>query len=179
VPVDVAMEVTGMLRGSPRRYFPPFSWFERVAHLVLVEFLRRSFAPELVQARKVDESERVRILGIIAELPEPARKCLEKLTHWTARFLNYSVLNPHAPNQDWADNTDTIKILVDAALVGSEGDGLDGVAWLKNREVGEIVGEFFFGVADNPFRGNEILLPENWDDNVGRMPDAPSSPPEP
>jgi hypothetical protein len=72
-----------------------------------------------------------------------------------------------------------VKILVDAGLVGSEGDGLDGVAWLKNREVGEIVGEFFFVVADNPFRGNEILLPENWDDNVGRMPDAPSSPTQP
>jgi len=34
---------------------------------------------------------------------------------------------------------------------------------LLNREVGEIVGEFIFGPRENPFRGNELLLPKDWD----------------
>jgi hypothetical protein len=37
-------------------------------------------------------------------------------------------------------------------------------AWLKNREVGEAIGGFFFGAEKNLFRGNELLLPKNWDD---------------
>jgi hypothetical protein len=42
--------------------------------------------------------------------------------------------------------------------------GYRGASWIKNREVGEVVGEFFFGAENNPFRGNDILLPKNWDD---------------
>jgi hypothetical protein len=49
-------------------------------------------------------------------------------------------------------------------LVGRDGEGLEGHAWLKNREVGKAIGEFFFGAEKNPFRGNELLLPKNWDD---------------
>ena len=49
-------------------------------------------------------------------------------------------------------------------MIGRDGDGLEGHAWLKHREVGEAVGEFFFGAEKNPFRGNEVLLPKNWDD---------------
>jgi hypothetical protein len=47
-------------------------------------------------------------------------------------------------------------------LIGGEGEGLEGSSWLLNREVGETVGEFTFGPTDNPFRGNELLLPKNW-----------------
>jgi hypothetical protein len=48
-------------------------------------------------------------------------------------------------------------------LIGSEDEGLEGgSSWLKNRDIGEIVGEFFFGAYNNPFRGNEILLPRDW-----------------
>lgn len=49
-------------------------------------------------------------------------------------------------------------------MVGRDGEGLEGHAWLKNREVGEAIGEFFFSAEKNPFRGNELLLPKNWDD---------------
>jgi len=49
-------------------------------------------------------------------------------------------------------------------LIGRDGEGLEGHAWLKNREIGEAVGEFFFGAGKNPFWGNELLLPKNWDE---------------
>jgi hypothetical protein len=41
--------------------------------------------------------------------------------------------------------------------------GLEGSSWLLNRDVGEIAGEFAFGAKDNPFLGNEVLLPKEWE----------------
>jgi hypothetical protein len=126
-PVDVAFgALDDIVRGQASRYLPPFSWFERVTHLVLIEYFRRSFAPELIQARKVQLVEKERLLRIIAGLSERARKCLERLARWTARFLGYSIINPYAPNKDWADDTETINILLEAGLVGSNGEGLQG-----------------------------------------------------
>jgi len=39
------------VRGA-NRYLPQFSWFERLTHLVLIEYLRRLFAPDVVAARR-------------------------------------------------------------------------------------------------------------------------------
>ena len=49
-------------------------------------------------------------------------------------------------------------------MINRDGEGLEAHAWLKNRQVGDAVGEFFFGAEANLFRGNELLLPTNWDD---------------
>jgi hypothetical protein len=145
------------------RYLPLFSWFERLTQMVITEYLRRSFAPEVQQARQLNVAEKERVLGILQTLPQNARDSLERLTLWTARFLGYALINPLAPNKDWADQTATVQMLQDSGLIGSEGDGLQGHSWLKNREVGEIVGEFFFGAEKNPFRDNELLLPKNYE----------------
>lgn len=161
-PADVAAAV-GDIK-TTGRYLPLFSWFERVTHLVLVEFLRRSLAPELVAARTVRLSEKERLLAVIAALPKKARECLARLTRWTARFVGYSLINPYAPNKEWADEAESIRALLEAGLIGTEGEGMQGASWLKDRDVGEVVGEFFFGIEKNPFRGNELLLPKNWDD---------------
>ena len=161
-PVDV-LEATLGIHGAGR-YLPPFSWFERLTHLVLIEYARRSFAPELVTARKVETTEKERLMGVLRALPERVQKDLRRLVLWTAPFLGPSVINPLAPNREWTDRAETLAILVEAGVIGSEGEELQGSSWLKNRDVGEVVGEFFFGAAENPFRGNELLLPKGWDE---------------
>ena len=85
---------------------------------------------------------------------------LERLTRWTCRFVGLAVINPHAPNQEWADSAETVSILKDAGIIGGVGDGLEGSSWLKDREIGEAVGEFVFGTEENPLRNNELLLPK-------------------
>ena len=165
-PMDV-IGATFDIRGADH-YLPPFSWFERLTHLVLIEYLRRSFAPELGATRKAESAEKERLLGLIKALPESVRKDLLRLVQWTARFLGWSVINPFAPNGEWTDRAETVAILHEAGLIGCEGEGLQGASWLKNRDVGEVAGEFFFGSGKNPFRGNELLLPKNWDDSSGQ-----------
>jgi hypothetical protein len=145
------------------RYLPPFSWFERLTHLVIVDFMLRAFAPDVAQTRGNDLAEKELLLVLMAQLPPNVQTSLRSLTHWTARFLGYSVVNPCAPNREWADTVETIMALVDAGLIKSEGTGLEGSSCLRNREIGEAVGEFVFGVSANPFRGNELLLPKAYE----------------
>lgn len=144
------------------RYLPPFAWFERLTHLVIKEYMRRSFAPELVEQKEERLAEREQLLNVLTGLPQNVQDSLRKLTHWTARFLGSNVINPHAPNRQWADSAETVRILFEAGLIGGEGEDLEGSSWLKDREVGETAGEFVFGAKDNPFRGSELLLPMNW-----------------
>ena len=171
--LDTSLDIIG--KG---RYLPAFSWFERLTHLVISEYLRRSFAADVVQTREFNLAEKQRLLGVLQGLPENVRDSLKKLTTWTARYLGYAVINPMAPNNDWADQAETISMLVDAELIGCKGEGLQGTSWLKNREVGEIVGELFFGSATNPFRGNGLLLPKNCEDLFDRNDTAAEVPDE-
>jgi hypothetical protein len=156
--------MAGMDLLTKERYFPLFAWFDRIVHLTICEYLRRSFAPEFVQARVADLLEKQRLIEAVSRLAPTVRECLRKLTLWTAQFLGFTVINPLAPNKDWADSPETIDALRQAGLVSRDGEGLEGHAWLKNREVGEAIGEFFFGAEKNPFWGNKLLLPKNWDD---------------
>lgn len=159
-PVGVVHEVAE-LRGRSR-FVPPLAWFERLTHTVIIEYMRQLLAPELVHAQKERLAEKNHLLEVLEGLPPNARDSLTRLVHWTARFLPLAVINPHAPNKDWADSNETVRILKEADIIGGEGEGLEGSSWLKNREVGEAVGEFVFGVEANPFRGNELLLPRNY-----------------
>lgn len=143
---------------------------------MLIEYARRSFAPHLVVARKAEFAEKKRLLAVVANLPERTRKDLEQLVQWTARFLGASMMNPLAPNREWASDVNTPSILLEAGLIGSEGEGIQRVSWLKNRNIGDAVGEYFFGVAKNPFRGNELLLPKDRD-ALRQSEDAPKSTP--
>ena len=145
-----------------KKFIPPLAWFERLCHIAIIQFLRRFLAPEMERAAQLRLVETERFLKAISELPSNVRESLRKLVNWTLPFLRAAVINPHAPNREWADSEATIAILRDMGLVGGEGDGLAGYSWLRDREIGEIVGEFMFGFAENPFRENELLLPKDW-----------------
>jgi hypothetical protein len=54
----------------------------------------------------------------------------------------------------------SIGALSKAGLIGVEGTSMDGKSWLLDRVVGEVVGEFFFGAEQNPFKGCTVLLPK-------------------
>jgi hypothetical protein len=65
-----------------------------------------------------------------------------------------------APNSEWALDTGSIESLKSAGLIEGDSASMDGRSWIKNREVGEIVGEYFFGVDQNPFKENTVLHPK-------------------
>ncbi len=146
-----------------KKFIPPLGWFERLSHAVMVEYMRRFLAPELAKSDFARLEEKERLLKTISELPQNVQESLRKLTHWTARFLGATIINPHAPNKDWADSSQTVSALLELGIVGGDGEDLEGFSWLKDREIGEVVGEFVFGAGKNPFRDNELLLPKNWE----------------
>lgn len=157
-PIEASMAIE-KIRGK-QRYLPPLSWLERLTHMVITEYLLRSCAPDLMKEHQGKLKEKERLLRGIKALPENVVKALEKLTKWNARWLGASVINPMAPNKEWADASKTVLLLRKKGLIGGEGRGMAGKSWLKDRFVGEVVGEYFFGEAKNPFLGNELLLPE-------------------
>ena len=164
VPVDVSMASVEVLTGGKNADVPAFIWFERMMHFVIREYLRRSFAPEVVKARELNVLEKARLQDVIQDLPDNVRESLRKLTTRTMRFLGFSIINPYAPNGEWADQVTTVMTLRDAGLIGTTDPTMAGSSWLKDREVGEAVGEFFFGQLENPFRGSELLRPKDWDE---------------
>ncbi len=164
-PIEVSF--AEKIRGK-QRYLPPLSWLERLTQMVVAEYLCRSCAPGLIKARQAELAEKERLLTVIQQLPENVTKALEKLTHWTAGFLGLSVINPIAPNEKWADKAKTVVLLHEKGLIGSEGKGMRGKSWLRDRFVGEVVGEYFFGTGKNPFRGNELLLPQGMNESGPR-----------
>jgi hypothetical protein len=145
-----------------KRFIPPLTWFERLCHSTIIQYMRQTLTPDFVFEESSRLEEKSRFLNLISELPENVQESLKKLVYWTARFLGAALINPHAPNIEWADSSETIATLKQKGIISGEGVDLQGSSWLKDREMGEIVGEFVFGVAQNPFRGNEILLPKNW-----------------
>jgi hypothetical protein len=156
-PIEVNLAIE-RIRGK-QRYLPPLSWLERLTQMVITEYLHRSCAPKLIAARQAVVAEKEDLMAQIKQLPENVVNALEKLTKWTAQFIGFSVINPMAPNRKWSDRASTVSLLLDKELISGEGKGLNGKSWLKDRFVGEVVGEYFFGTAQNPFRDNELLLP--------------------
>jgi hypothetical protein len=146
---DVLIELQKLI--GQKRYLPLFSWFERLTHLVIVEYMFRAFAPEQAQSRIAERAEKERLLDVMAALPANVQASLRKLTQWTAGFAGTAIINAHAPNKGSADSPETVAALVQAGLIACEGVGL----------------EFAFGAATNPFRGNEILLPRAYESIFG------------
>jgi len=161
VPLHV---MAALLDQNADRTVPPFGWFERMTQMVIMEYLRCSFAPRLVTERSSRRNERARLLGVIEALEPSTKESLKKLAAWTARFLNFTLINPMAPNSAWADGPDSVLALKTLEIIGTSGDAGSGESWLKNRDVGDAVGEFFYGAATNPFRDNEILLPAGFEE---------------
>jgi hypothetical protein len=159
--VDVRAVAEILALAGSTEFVPPFIWFERLTHFVLREYLFRVIAPTLAQDRASRAKEKDRLLEVIRSLCELARTSLERLTRWTARFVGYDgVINPMAPNREWALDEASIQGLLSAGLIAGDSQSMDGSSWIKNREIGEIVGEFFFGADQNPLKDNTILNPE-------------------
>ena len=148
------------LKGK-QKFIPALGWFERLSHIAIMEFMRRSLAPDIAQAQSSQLAEQEYLLKIISGLPSDVQDSLRKLVYWASQFLGVAVINPHVPNSEWADSPETIANLKEVKIISGEGEGLNGSSWLKDREVGEMAGEVVFGVANNPFRDNELLLPKN------------------
>jgi hypothetical protein len=158
--VSVKAVMQGMTLTGSTRFVPPFVWFERLTHFVLREYLLRVIAPELAQDRARRAREKAKLLEVIAELPQQARDDLERLTSWTVKFVGFAVIGPMATNREWASDEPSIQRLVSAGLIDGDSGSMDGKSWIKNREIGEIIGEFFFGKSQNPLRNNTVLLPK-------------------
>jgi hypothetical protein len=158
IPVRATMDAMKML-GTSSRFVPPFAWFERLTHCVIEEFLVRIVAPEVGKARFQQREALDGMLTKIATLSANTQKSLETLTRWTARFLGYAIIGPMAPNREWAVDLESVAALESDGFIRCGSCTWDGHASLKDRLVGEGVGEFFWNAADNPFRGNDILEP--------------------
>jgi hypothetical protein len=147
------------------RTVPSFGWFERMTQMVITEYLRRSFAPFVVAQRSSRSEEKARLLGVIGALEPPAKESLQRLVAWTVRFVNLAIINPMAPNSEWADGPASVQSLKERRIIGTSGDATSDSSWLKNRDVGEAVGEFFYGAPTNPLRDSDILLPVGFDED--------------
>jgi hypothetical protein len=145
--------------GISRPFVPPFAWFERLTHYVIEELLARIVAPKVGQARLARREALDGMLERISTLPANTQKSLETLTRWTAGFLGYAVIGPMAPNHKWAADLESITTLESNGLIRCDSSTWEGSSRLKDRLVGEAVGEFFWNSSDNPFRGNDILEP--------------------
>ncbi|MGB7439299.1 MAG: hypothetical protein WBR26_05930 [Candidatus Acidiferrum sp.] len=162
IPIGVVTDLINL--PEQKRPVPPVIWFERVVHLVIGEFMTRTFAIELVKKIQEHRDKRAALLEVIKKLPDPAKDSLARLTKWTARWVGYAVIGPYAPNKEWADSPKSVEALRAAGLVEVKGSDAEGSSTLKNRRVGEAAGEFVFGSADNPLRDSELLLPEGFGD---------------
>jgi hypothetical protein len=96
----------------------------------------------------------------IGALPANALQSLDQLTNWTVQYLGLAIIGPMARNRDWATDLEAISLLESQGLIRCESCTWEGSSLLKNRLVGEAVGEYFWNASENPFRGNEILEPQ-------------------
>jgi hypothetical protein len=151
----------GMDLVNKSRFVPAFVWFERLTHFLLREYLFRIIAPELAEKRAKQMEEKRRLLEIIKGLPPSAQESLECLTKWTAKFVGYAVVGPMAPNSEWAVDEASIQSLASAGLIEGASQSLEGTSWIKNREIGNAIGEFFYGADHNLLRDSTILPPKS------------------
>ena len=98
-------------------FVPPFIWFERLAHSVLCEYLFRVIAPEIAEDRARQAIEKAHLFETINGLCERQRDSLKRLTHWTVRFVGAAVVNPGAPNREWALDEASIRTLRSAGVI--------------------------------------------------------------
>jgi hypothetical protein len=95
---------------------------------------------------------------VIKALCDRERQSLERLTRWTARFVDAAIIGPKAPNREWALDEASIHTLSESGLISGDLE-MEGTSSIKNREIGEVLGDFFFGTGQNPLRENTILPP--------------------
>jgi len=140
------------------RFVPVLVWFERLTHFVLREYLFRVIAPKLAAEREEKERAKDKLTAVIKALCDRERQSLERLTRWTARFVDAAIIGPKAPNREWALDEASIHTLSESGLISGDLE-MEGTSSIKNREIGEVLGDFFFGTGQNPLRENTILPP--------------------
>lgn len=144
-------------------FVPPFSWFERLVHSCLIEYLKRQHAPELTRQDAEAKAEREQIAQLVEQLDVDQREALERLVRWTAQFIGTNLIGPWAPNRDWVDSPTIVESLKDLGLIKCNNTSLDGQSQIADREIGEALGQVFFGPERNPFRGAEVLMPRDFE----------------
>lgn len=159
--VSARAVLQGMDLVSKARFVPLFVWFERLTHFVLREYLFRIIAPELAEGRAKRAEEKSRLLEVIKGLPPAAQESLERLAKWTAKFVGFAIVGPMAPNREWAIDEASILSLSSAGLIDGNAQSQEGTSWIKNREIGDAIGEFFFGADQNPLRESSVLPPKS------------------
>jgi hypothetical protein len=135
----------------------------------------------LTRTSPLGAAEKARLLEVIGALEPAAKESLQRLA-WTAQFVNFALINPMAPNSEWAGGPASVLSLKDRGIIGTSGDATSGASWLKNRDVGEAVGELFYGAMTNPFLDTHILLPAGFnedDDDPPPISAAASAPTKP
>jgi hypothetical protein len=55
-------------------------------------------------------------------------------------------------------SAESVSILLDAGLIACR----DPWSYLQDLDVAEVIGDWTFGEAENPFRGSQILPPKDW-----------------
>jgi hypothetical protein len=143
-----------------KKFVPPFIWFERLTHCVIVEFLHKVIAPDLDKERQKREATKCSTMAAIAQLSGEAKISLKRLADWTLRFDGLALIGPCANDAEWATDASACE-LRDSGLVGR--DTVRGISWINDRLVGEAIGEHFYGSEHNPFRDCTILPPEGDD----------------
>jgi hypothetical protein len=108
IPSDAMGELFA-IKGKDK-YLPPFSWFERLVHLAIIEFMKCKLAPRLQQEHATLAKEKERLIDLVSNLPENVHDSLKQLTIRTATFLPYAIINPHFPNKEWADCEETVHL---------------------------------------------------------------------
>ncbi len=156
VPVDALMQALELAQA--RKFVPPFTWFERLTHLVILEFLTKVIAPALDTERQNRDGRKRSIMAAIAKLSDAAQNSLKRLADWTLQFDGMALIGPHANDSEWATDPSVVSDLHDSGLIGR--DIASGTSWIKDRLVGEAIGEHFYGLEQNPFRDCKILAPE-------------------
>jgi hypothetical protein len=156
--VRVSAVMQALRLAEAKKFVPPFIWFERLTHCVIVEFLHMVIAPDLDKERQKREAMKCSIMADIAQLSDEAKTSLKRLADWTLKFDGLALIGPQANDTEWATDALAASELRDSGLVGR--DTARGTSWIKDRLVGEVIGEHFYGSEHNPFRDCTVLPPE-------------------
>lgn len=82
--------------------------------------LRATESPELGKANARRAEQKAKLLDAVAKLPANVKTGLTQLVHWTARVLGAALVNPMAPNREWADSAETIRQLEALGIIGTK-----------------------------------------------------------
>jgi len=90
--------MTEILFENKKIQLPTFTWFERLVHFVLVQYLKEKCAPILKEKRDIEMQEQGKIFKIIDSMSPNVKASLSKLVYATAELAGEAIIGPHIPN---------------------------------------------------------------------------------